>query len=114
MKRFTEVEIKERRRQSTQRYRAADPQRSQAQWRKYRSKKLLEATGGREKPVACEVCGRGGKICFDHSHAHGRFRGWLCNHCNLALGHVADAPEILRKLAAYLETSLAAEAKPDA
>lgn len=66
-------------------------------------RKLLKLSGYTQKPDTCEVCGRGGKICFDHSHANGEFRGWLCNHCNLVLGHVGDDPVLLRKLADYLE-----------
>lgn len=60
-----------------------------------------EAEAG-EKPNTCGVCGSGGKICFDHCHATNKFRGWLCNRCNLVLGHAKDDPELLRKLADYL------------
>ena len=52
---------------------------------------------------ACEVCGNKNKICYDHSHDTGEFRGWLCSGCNLALGNVNDNPETLRRLAEYLE-----------
>jgi hypothetical protein len=31
------------------------------------------------------------------------FRGYLCHHCNLVLGHAADDPALLRVLADYLE-----------
>lgn len=65
----------------------------------------MKATNGRTKPDVCDICGQGGKICFDHSHAQGVFRGWLCNRCNLALGHVKDSPSLLRKLADYLENA---------
>lgn len=54
----------------------------------------------------CDACGqRHGARAFhlDHDHATGRFRGWLCHHCNVALGCVRDNPETLRKLASYLE-----------
>ena len=62
-----------------------------------------EAIAGRPRPGACEQCGRGGKICFDHNHATNKFRGWLCHKCNMILGCANDSPAILRKLAAYLE-----------
>ena len=53
----------------------------------------------------CEVCGRrDGKICVDHDHVTGKFRGILCANCNLALGYVADSPGTLQKLITYLET----------
>jgi len=55
------------------------------------------------RPKYCQICGSGKKICFDHCHASLKFRGWLCNKCNTALGFAGDSPEILRKLADYLE-----------
>jgi hypothetical protein len=61
------------------------------------------AQAGRAQPVCCEVCGKRGRIVFDHDHATGKFRGWLCNHCNLSIGHALDDPALLRRLAEYLE-----------
>lgn len=66
-------------------------------------KKILALTEGRVRPEKCDICTKGGKICFDHSHSTGLFRGWLCHHCNLILGHAKDNPSILRLLADYLE-----------
>lgn len=57
----------------------------------------------RAKPDTCEVCGRGGRIVFDHCHNSTEFRGWICHSCNVALGHVNDDREILLKLVAYLD-----------
>lgn len=51
----------------------------------------------------CEVCKKKCVTRYDHDHATGKFRGWLCNGCNVALGNVYDNPETLRKLADYLE-----------
>lgn len=62
-----------------------------------------ELAAGRKKPVVCEVCGYGGTICWDHDHRTGRFRGWLCSHCNTVLGRVRDSSEQLRLLANYLD-----------
>lgn len=56
-----------------------------------------------DRPLSCSVCGKTGKICYDHDHTTGDFRGWLCSSCNLALGNVKDDPELLRKLAEYLD-----------
>lgn len=42
-------------------------------------------------------------IAFDHCHTHGHFRGWLCDRCNTTLGAVQDKPDLLRKMADYLE-----------
>ena len=57
----------------------------------------------------CEVCGVSeielrGKLCMDHCHKTGKFRGWLCRKCNLALGYVNDSPERLLALTDYLNT----------
>jgi hypothetical protein len=62
-----------------------------------------EKIAGRPRPEICEVCGGVGRICFDHDHATGIFRGWLCSHCNTVLGLTEDNPERLLKLALYLE-----------
>lgn len=39
----------------------------------------------------------------DHCHTTGKVRSILCRRCNLTLGHAKDSPELLRKLADYLE-----------
>ena len=54
------------------------------------------------KPKQCEVCNMSGKICFDHDHKSGIFRGWLCNRCNLILGFADDNSNLLISLANYL------------
>jgi len=63
----------------------------------------------RPRPTQCEACGLvpsdiHGKdqLRYDHNHATGKFRGWLCNNCNTALGMAGDNPEILGALATYL------------
>lgn len=59
---------------------------------------------GRPRPDACEICANTNrKICYDHCHRTGRFRGWLCDSCNAALGMAAENPGILRRLADYIE-----------
>jgi hypothetical protein len=67
-----------------------------------------------KRPDRCEVCGRQtnnktgmkNSICIDHVHSSGKVRGWLCNQCNRAVGMTYENPEILRKLAIYLEKKL--------
>jgi hypothetical protein len=54
-------------------------------------------------PEFCDVCGDGGRICYDHDHQTGKHRGWLCHRCNTAIGFARDNPTILRGLASYLE-----------
>lgn len=63
----------------------------------------LEKIAGRSKPEYCEQCGGGGKICWDHSHATGKFRGWICHRCNVILGFSKDSPELLNKLVNYIK-----------
>jgi hypothetical protein len=69
----------------------------------------LETLAGRPRPLVCDICHRPPDptkgLHFDHCHQHGHFRGWLCRSCNLALGNVQDDPNLLRKLAEYLEKS---------
>lgn len=64
-----------------------------------------ERAAGRYRPSVCEIPGCGGttKISFDHCHRSGKFRGWICNDCNNALGRVGDRSTVLRALANYLD-----------
>jgi hypothetical protein len=66
-----------------------------------------ERLAGRPRPDICDVCARPGYgqqgIVFDHDHNTGKFRGWLCNSCNVVLGYVQDDAERLLQLALYLE-----------
>lgn len=55
----------------------------------------------------CHCCGEyddnlSKSLCVDHCHETGRFRGWLCNSCNKALGLCRDNP---RMLVEYLEST---------
>lgn len=63
-------------------------------------------------PASCEACGAKGallegpkhtRLVVDHDHGANTFRGWICGHCNVALGHAGDNPAILRALADYLD-----------
>lgn len=56
----------------------------------------------RPRANECEICQRQGRTVLDHSHATGRFRGWLCNQCNTSLGMIKDRIEILHKMIEYL------------
>ncbi|MBK7330438.1 MAG: hypothetical protein IPI85_15545 [Dehalococcoidia bacterium] len=40
---------------------------------------------------------------LDHDHVTGQVRGFLCSHCNIALGAFRDNPESMRAAAAYIE-----------
>jgi hypothetical protein len=70
--------------------------------RESRDTKRVSRTG-RPKPSMCDLCERKVKVVFDHCHASGCFRGWICNQCNQTLGLVRDDPSLLRRMARYLE-----------
>jgi hypothetical protein len=61
---------------------------------------LLAADTGR-----CHACGGlqtgGRRLCLDHNHATGKFRGWLCTACNVAYGLLKDSPRRVEQLLEY-------------
>lgn len=71
---------------------------------KTRQRVRQEAQAGRPRPSACEICSEiSERVVFDHCHTGGHFRGWICDRCNRVLGSVKDDPNLLRKLATYVE-----------
>lgn len=53
----------------------------------------------------CHACKtRPGKH-IDHCHTSGHIRGFLCIHCNIALGNAYDSPQVLSQLIEYLKTT---------
>ncbi|RVN04091.1 endonuclease domain-containing protein [Sinorhizobium meliloti] len=76
------------------------------------NQKRREASATRARSPVCEVCGeqnsRSGNpsaTCWDHNHATGEFRGWLCARCNMVLGRVGDSSELLKSLADYVASN---------
>lgn len=63
------------------------------------------------KCALCKTTNPGGKVdaegnkhfSVDHCHTTGKVRKLLCSMCNTALGAARDNPELLRKMAEYLE-----------
>lgn len=61
---------------------------------------------------ACELCGKTedeltDRLHADHNHDSGKFRGWLCESCNIGLGRLQDNnPALLRAAADYVERNL--------
>lgn len=85
-------------------YYAANPEKVKKRERnrqRARSKRR-EQSAGRPKPDNCEICHRATKLNWDHCHATGKFRGWICFRCNAVLGLVEDSQEILSRLGSYL------------
>ena len=64
-----------------------------------------EKRAGRPRPEQCELCGAMGRICYDHNHQTGKFRGWICLRCNVALGMVKDNCELLLKMVNYINSN---------
>lgn len=62
----------------------------------------VEARAATPRPERCDICGEQARTVFDHCHATGKFRGWLCERCNLTLGKVEDSTELLAKMISYL------------
>ncbi|HDY68419.1 MAG TPA: hypothetical protein ENH85_11585 [Candidatus Scalindua sp.] len=81
-----------------------DGRRSDKEYKIKRHRKRCEKLAGRKKPEQCEICGAIGRICFDHDHKTGEFRGWICNRCNVALAMVNDNVETLKLLIKYLKS----------
>lgn len=42
------------------------------------------------------------KLCMDHCHETGEFRGWICNEANCILGYAKESLEFLSSVTAYL------------
>jgi len=90
------------------RRRRADPEGNRRRIAKFKARKRAEREliAGRSCPPTCEVCGELNiRIVFDHCHASGLFRGWICDRCNRVLGLVNDRPALLCALAGYLVES---------
>lgn len=65
--------------------------------------KLFASQDGR-----CAICerreeGKFAKLCADHCHEIGKFRGLLCNRCNQALGLMGDSIPALQAAIRYLK-----------
>lgn len=91
--------------ENRERLRRLRPQRrpDEPKQKRQRRHSALTKIAGRPRPQACEVCGGREEIHFDHCHSTGRFRGWICQRCNVILGMARDDPALLRKLADYLD-----------
>lgn len=85
------------------RYYAAHPERVKAASVKSKRKAMGIPDATRPKPPTCESCDAGGRqMHLDHDHTTGAFRGWLCNRCNLGLGHLGDTIASVEKILDYL------------
>ena len=65
------------------------------------------------KPDVCECCGEDPELklyrpfwVLDEDHENGCFRGWLCDSCNVAIGHLGDNLEGVMKAVKYFVNTL--------
>lgn len=77
-------------------------------WKGGKDTRYMRKFAPRPIPANCEVCNSLGSsfkkgLHYDHDHATGKFRGWLCTNCNSALGLVKDNKETLKSLIHYIE-----------
>lgn len=116
--------------EETRAYNSAYYQANKLKWRKYRGNpnskhtpeykrayrlEKLVAMAGRPYPDVekCEICegppggGKGKRLAYDHDHATGLFRGWLCEKCNRGIGLLGDSPQVLAKAIVYLQQRMA-------
>lgn len=107
--RFSAPDIKERRRVSDRRWRAANP----AYMRVHSLKTLYGLTLHEADQMfarGCGICGcelttekgQGNTFNVDHDHVTGVVRGGLCFRCNVALGRVDAVPGWLEKAQKYI------------
>ena len=97
--------VRERDRVAQEKRRKNDPEAQKIRNERYKEnkKRKQEEIAGRPRSLLCEICGTEDITVFDHCHACGDFRGWLCHRCNRVLGSVNDDVELLYKLISYVE-----------
>jgi len=97
--------LKARRREQQRANRAANPDKHRRKSWTYNG--YPEPT--RPRPEVCELCCGAPKerdsLNLDHDHRTGRFRGWLCRKCNMALGLLRDSSDLCVAAARYLRAS---------
>jgi hypothetical protein len=56
-----------------------------------------------EIPNKCQCCGEEKhRLVLDHCYETETFRGWICHHCNLSIGHLGDDIKGLKRAIDYL------------
>jgi hypothetical protein len=102
---------------STRRWEKNNPEKHKAQLLRARVRKLGLASdmdriiAFAAQYSACPLCGTtksdlaGSRMCIDHDHKTGKFRGLICEACNFGIGQCKDSPATLRAAADYLESA---------
>lgn len=95
----------EKAREYERRARAKNPERFRQRTRRAQHKFHGYPVPTYPRPDVCDCCGKppGKKaLALDHDHVTGKFRGWLCNCCNLGIGRLGDNIEGVASALAYL------------
>jgi hypothetical protein len=51
----------------------------------------------------CECCKKVvNELKYDHDHENGKFRGWICEPCNLGIGRLGDTYEDVKNAFIYM------------
>ena len=59
------------------------------------------------KPEVCQCCKKPTTTFHcDHNHETGKFRGWLCAHCNQGIGKLGDSLPGVLLAVEYLSTNV--------
>lgn len=102
--------VREKLRLKQAEWRAKNPRYHRDWWQKNHERKLEYARKhmgvtnptGEIRSGQCEICGKHvEKLRFDHDHATGLFRGWLCHKCNVGL-HYVENPAWVESARQYL------------
>lgn len=56
----------------------------------------------RKQRHKCAICREKKKLCIDHDHDTGAFRGLLCHRCNSAIGLLDESPKVIKAALRYL------------
>jgi hypothetical protein len=57
------------------------------------------------KPNVCDCCKKPTtKFVLDHDHQTSKFRGWLCDGCNIGISRLGDTQEGVKKAYDYLSS----------
>ena len=67
-------------------------------------RRKLKEENPKPPPGPCPICGKHtSHWVLDHCHFSKRFRGYICNDCNLALGRFDDNPNTVYRAWCYLK-----------
>ncbi len=88
------------------RWRAANPDKvAEHQLKTRRRAQGMTDVTAEKRHGECPICLKTKDLVWDHDHATGAQRGWLCRSCNMHLGALGDSVEALDRARAYLIAS---------